>query len=722
MKNIVLRWMVYFVTLMLVLALGTQSVTTGATTITDKGPAPTYSALGSEANTDYIPKAPFQSDSLTATAAEPTMPYPGLQSLSQPDMAVESIQEAPSAKSGKTSSSSTLSPRIMRTVKRTEVALERRAIQAESEDPVPSQIVQIADAAMKITGYFSTAKTAFDTVRTLGVVLGLIKPDDANAKFKALHDHLDRVAGGVSWQATMNHIAPLRAQAIRAIRNLKRDGTAMRGSNEDQDSGNAAETLSDLTYGIGAFYRPYDKKVTAGRWTKAIKYDKKELLLRPGDMVYDWRLGIPALVEVISYRLQLIAAMEPNFRNNDLYDEELENYQSSLKWHLATMQNGIKCGVALKPFSNPATPRNVIQIPDYYACADIRTGIEAIEFSTWKPEWKPFIEPPPPHPDRAPFLNRLRVEVMGKMPLFEMRAMINNLYLYQHPSLDLTEKYQQIPVSQVPHFCLEAEEIEEFREGDISYGVQAGSPIWLWECNGGDAQKWVYDRRDGTIKNPLTGLCLDVQWGSGVPATPVWLWECNGGDAQKWTYDPETHVLENALGTRLTIQLRWQRSFPLPKPPKPRDLEAGTSVWTEWPFFFGSWLQQWQADQEMGPAAQGDDMQPGEVLNPGESISSASGEYTFMFQHDGNLVLYRNKDGRPLWASGTYGKPSAVCIMQDDGNLVIYDLGERPIWSSDTWRDPGSRLLVQDDGNVVIYRPDNTPVWATNTWQAPEPE
>jgi hypothetical protein len=117
-----------------------------------------------------------------------------------------------------------------------------------------------------------------------------------------------------------------------------------------------------------------------------------------------------------------------------------------------------------------------------------------------------------------------------------------------------------------------------------------------------------------------------------------------------------------------------------------------------------------------GPAAQGDDMQPGEVLNPGQSISSANGQYTFVYQGDGNLVLYQNRDGQPLWASNTDGRPTGVCIIQGDGNLVIYDPNVNPIWSSNTGQHPGSRLVVQDDGNVVIYRPDGTPVWATNTW------
>jgi hypothetical protein len=105
-----------------------------------------------------------------------------------------------------------------------------------------------------------------------------------------------------------------------------------------------------------------------------------------------------------------------------------------------------------------------------------------------------------------------------------------------------------------------------------------------------------------------------------------------------------------------------------------------------------------------GPAAHGDSMQPSEVLNPGQGISSANGHYTFVYQSDGNLVLYVDHPSRPIWASGTNGKSAGTCIMQNDGNLVNIDAFGHPIWSSDT-HDPGSRLVVQDDGDVVVYRP-----------------
>jgi hypothetical protein len=113
-----------------------------------------------------------------------------------------------------------------------------------------------------------------------------------------------------------------------------------------------------------------------------------------------------------------------------------------------------------------------------------------------------------------------------------------------------------------------------------------------------------------------------------------------------------------------------------------------------------------------GPVAQGDDMQPGEVLLPGQSLTSSNGRFTFVYQADGNLVLYG--PGGAMWASDTEGRVAGACIMQEDGNLVVYGPGWQGHWASATENNPGARLVVQDDGNVVIYNPAWTPIWATN--------
>lgn len=207
------------------------------------------------------------------------------------------------------------------------------------------------------------------------------------------------------------------------------------------------------------------------------------------------------------------------------------------------------------------------------------------------------------------------------------------------------------------------------------------------------------------------------------------------------------------------------------------------SWWTDWE------RHPWQPTRRLwlptGPAATGNDMLPGEVLDFERSINSPNGNYSFVFQGDGNLVLYKitrtivglssqcqaiadaianlelqleglqlelseagsaieksrivakikkvntelsqkrsqldscnvtyppivNIQRSPIWATGT-GGPAGVCILQHDGNLVIYDQGSQVRWESKTAEYPGSRLVVQDDGNVVIYKPDGAAVWA----------
>jgi tyrosinase len=115
-----------------------------------------------------------------------------------------------------------------------------------------------------------------------------------------------------------------------------------------------------------------------------------------------------------------------------------------------------------------------------------------------------------------------------------------------------------------------------------------------------------------------------------------------------------------------------------------------------------------------GAPATGDDMVAGEALAPDKAVTSANGRFRFVYQSDGNLVLYAPWGW--LWDSQTDGQAVGVCLMQGDGNLVIYGPGSLYIWDSATDGNPAARLVVQDDANVVIYRPDGTAIWDTHTY------
>jgi hypothetical protein len=108
---------------------------------------------------------------------------------------------------------------------------------------------------------------------------------------------------------------------------------------------------------------------------------------------------------------------------------------------------------------------------------------------------------------------------------------------------------------------------------------------------------------------------------------------------------------------------------------------------------------------------------PSEELKFGQALISGNGRYKFIMQDDGNLVLYRIGEAQALWATDTCGRNVRKCIMQSDGNLVLYG-NDEVIWASKTHNNSNAYLIVQNDGNAVIYKHPflQSPIWATNTY------
>ena len=124
----------------------------------------------------------------------------------------------------------------------------------------------------------------------------------------------------------------------------------------------------------------------------------------------------------------------------------------------------------------------------------------------------------------------------------------------------------------------------------------------------------------------------------------------------------------------------------------------------------------WASQQPAPPTACGV-LTTGQGLSQGTSMNSCDGRFTLKMQDDGNLVLYQG--ATPLWGSGTFGFGNLVhAVMQSDGNFVLNNRATNPatpIWGSGTFSFPGARLLVQNDGNVVVYDTAGVPRWSTNT-------
>ena len=87
-------------------------------------------------------------------------------------------------------------------------------------------------------------------------------------------------------------------------------------------------------------------------------------------------------------------------------------------------------------------------------------------------------------------------------------------------------------------------------------------------------------------------------------------------------------------------------------------------------------------------------------------------------QTDGNFVIYQNAASRaPIWATGTNGKgmtvPACYAAGRQSGGVWIVGgtLGQRT-----TKRGTAPfTLVMQDDGNLVVYDSAKRAVWVSNT-------
>jgi hypothetical protein len=98
-----------------------------------------------------------------------------------------------------------------------------------------------------------------------------------------------------------------------------------------------------------------------------------------------------------------------------------------------------------------------------------------------------------------------------------------------------------------------------------------------------------------------------------------------------------------------------------------------------------------------------DVLYPNQALNPDDFLMSANGDYMLLMQQDGNLVLY-DYWGSPVWDSATWTDDISGVIMQTDGNLVIYDIYAVPHWASNTSSYPNGYAWVTNWGTVYVIQ------------------
>ncbi len=94
-------------------------------------------------------------------------------------------------------------------------------------------------------------------------------------------------------------------------------------------------------------------------------------------------------------------------------------------------------------------------------------------------------------------------------------------------------------------------------------------------------------------------------------------------------------------------------------------------------------------------------------LFPNDYLQSQNKLHTLIMQGDGNLVNYGL---RTPWANRKIGLGLQYLALEGNGYIVTRTVGNGSL----TWNTNGggSFLLMQDDGNVVLYNSEYRPVWA----------
>ena len=68
-----------------------------------------------------------------------------------------------------------------------------------------------------------------------------------------------------------------------------------------------------------------------------------------------------------------------------------------------------------------------------------------------------------------------------------------------------------------------------------------------------------------------------------------------------------------------------------------------------------------------------------------------------------------------MWQTSTFGDMNInKFLFQRDGNLVLYRVNGSVAWAASIFG--GNTLVIQDDGNLVVYKNDGVAVWSTVTY------
>ena len=104
----------------------------------------------------------------------------------------------------------------------------------------------------------------------------------------------------------------------------------------------------------------------------------------------------------------------------------------------------------------------------------------------------------------------------------------------------------------------------------------------------------------------------------------------------------------------------------------------------------------------------------GETLEINRSLYSENGKYQVKMQSDGNLVIYSGATA--IWQSGTSGLGYARLRLESTNVLTVYLYDQnKVVWKTAASTRPALGLVMQNDGNLVMYDTSKASMWQSGT-------
>lgn len=664
----------------------------------------------------------------------------------------------------------------------------------QNASKLAAELGKLSDEAAKIGKIISTVSGYGQVAVTALEMLGVLQSaaDVENARFEALHQHLNQLGVALSSQA-LNIARDQRLSDMRTFVNIV-DLYASRGGGRIDESllspsevvelGNArsgSQQAAQNATELSAFQWYYSEHVTDSDGSSA---DWKRFISKRPDLTnglaFDWRLGVAELMQLVNTRLALIGTLDPSFRNSGERMTELSQYRSALEGYYKKMTDGIVC------YGDKWKPVTVV-------CADIYTGLaSSTQFN--EPSCFDRYNAARCQARINPELDRMKRSLMTRMPLFQMRSTIDALSAAMTTSPDFTTN-RRIRLRNTQNCVTQVEDVYDYVTDPYSPTlIHDQRTTRVTSCASDVNQQWSYDRPSGQITNAWGG-CLGQP--SFLLGGTLMVKPCSNSAGEHWTYDPVNGVLENAFhgvlsapsssysppptGTEVrgaSTNEAWEspppvcglaneyESLTLSCPSGQRIIDVPFASYGTPSGQCGSFQEtaschaagsvdavskacigketctiavgnalagdpcagvikklavQVRCAEQPAPPTQCGTLAPGQGLFRGQELKSCDGRFIWRLGNDGSLQLVQRSPYMSGYMEQTIYGPYASSssgsrvVMQNDGNLVFYDMGGNAIWASWTQGSYNSTFAVQNDGNLVIYGENGGVRWTSNT-------